>query len=126
MSEGEQELVRLTDLDNEVEAQAIADMLKSEDIQHAIKPHGVSLYPGVRTGRGAWGEAWVREDQLDQAKKLLEEVRSVSVGDDELEQQAMHAAPAGPPKRKRDDRAVALVISLTLSVLLLWLLWQGW
>lgn len=126
MAEDERNLVRLTELANEVEAQAVGDLLAAEDIQHSIKPHGVSLYPGVRTGRGAWGEAWVREDQLERAQKLLEDTQQAPVDDRDLEQQALAAAPAGPPKRKRDDRAVALVISLLLSALFLWLVWRGW
>lgn len=126
MSEEEQNLVRLTEVANEVEAQAVRDLLESEQIQHALKPHGVSLYPGVRTGRGAWGEVWVREDQHAQAERLLDEMQHAPVDEQDLEQQALSAGSAPPPRRKRDDRAVALVISLLLSALFLWLIWQDW
>jgi hypothetical protein len=126
MSDGDEDLVQLMVVHDEVEAQAITDLLDDGGIPHSVTPYGVSQYPGVRTGSGAWGEVRVPRDHEQAARSLVDEFECSRVGDYELEQQALGAAPVPPARRKRDDRAVALVVSLLLSALFLWLIWMDW
>jgi hypothetical protein len=127
MSDDAEDLALLTSVDDEVEARAIADLLGAEEIAHSVQPLMVSQYPGVRSGGGKWGDVRVRADQLDRARELLAELRGSGVGEEELADQALSAAPVEPRQgRRRDDRAVALVISLLLSALLIWLLYRDW
>lgn len=73
---------------NEVEAQALIDLLEDEGVPYVMVPYTASAMPGVMTGDGQWGEVRVPAEQLDRARELLEALREATVDDDELERQA--------------------------------------
>lgn len=72
---------------NEVEAQAVVDLLRSEGVPHVVRPYELAVLPGV-TLRGQWGEIRVPPGELDRAKQLLQAFREAGVDEEELERQA--------------------------------------
>lgn len=73
---------------NEVEAQALVDLLEDEGVPHVVVPYTASAMPGVMLGDGQWGEIRVPAEQVERARELVRALREAAVDDDELERQA--------------------------------------
>jgi hypothetical protein len=127
----ERELVALTRLADEVEAQALAAALDAEGVPHVLQPFTASQYPIVRSGRGEWGEIRVGVQHLERARQILAEWRnSPAVDEADLTDQALAGASAGGaradgPRGGGWPGGLALAASVALNIVLGLMVWSA-
>ena len=58
-----------------VEALQITSILEEENIPVFIRTNEETAYNGLFVTQKGWGEIWVAESRLDEARRLIEEIR---------------------------------------------------
>ena len=65
-----------TSVGGRVEALQIVGILEQEKIPSFIRTYEETAYDGLFVSQKGWGEIWVAESRLEEAKKLIEELRA--------------------------------------------------
>ena len=68
-------------LDNQVEARLLEGILNDHGIPHVLRSYHDSAYDGLFQGQQGWGHVEADEEQAEEIRTLLEQVRASGSGD---------------------------------------------